>query len=95
MLSRRKFLKVFGFASLAFSLLPTVFVKRSFSKSFEEKEAKFRVRKWLYGSPRRGCSTPDLTFEYHGKRVEGLKDFVNFRLPPEFASQISYEQYLS
>jgi len=95
MLSRRKFLKVFGFASLAFSFLPTIFVRRSFSKSLEDIEAKFRVRNWLYGSPRRGCSTPDLTFEYHGKRVEGLKDFANIRIPPEFVSQIPHEQYLS
>jgi hypothetical protein len=86
MLSRRKFLKIFGFATLAFSLLPTIFVGRSSSKSFEGKEAKFRVRNWLYGSPRRGCSTPDLAFECHGNTEVKLKDFENFHIPPEFAS---------
>jgi len=95
MLSRRKFLKILGFASLAFSLLPTIFLKRSFAKSFEQVETKLRVRNWLYGSPRRGCSTPDLAFEYHRKRAKGLKDFVNVRIPSEFAPQISHEKYLS
>jgi len=80
MLSRRKFLKVFGFASLAFSFLPTIFVRRSFSEPLKDVGAKFGVRNWLYGFPRRGCSTPDLTFECHGKRVEGLTDFLNFRI---------------
>ena len=95
MLSRRKFLKILGFASLAFSLLPTIFLKRSLAKSFERVETKFRVRNWLYGSPRRGCSTPDLGFECDRKRVKGLKDFVNVHIPPEFAPQIPHEKYLS
>jgi len=95
MLSRRKFLKILGFASLAFSLLPTIFLKRSLAKSFERVETKLRVRNWLYGSPRRGCSTPDLAFEYHRKGVKGLRDFVNVHIPPEFASRIPHEKYLS
>jgi len=95
MLNRRKFLKVFGFASLAFSLLPSIFVKGSFSKSLEEREATFRVRNWLYGSPRRGCSTPDFALEYHDNVKKGLKDFESFRIPPEFVFRISHEQYLS
>lgn len=86
MLSRRKFLKIFGLASLAFSLVPTIFARRSFSKPFEATKTKFGVKNWLYGSPRRGCSAPDLAFECQKKKEEGLKDFLDFRIPPEFVS---------
>lgn len=76
MLNRRKFLKLFGLTSLALSFLPTIFVKQPFSKQFAGFETESRVRNWLYGSPRRGCSTPDLAFESQVKRAEGLREFV-------------------
>jgi hypothetical protein len=78
MLSRRKFLKLFGFASLAISFLPTVFVGNSFSRPLEEARGKSNLKNWLYGSPRRGCSTPDLAFENQSKRAEGLREFVEW-----------------
>ena len=93
MLNRRKFLKIFGFASLAFSLLPTIFVRRSFSEPLEDVRAKFKVRNWLYGSPRRGCSTPRWALECHGSGEVGLTDFESLHIPPEFTSQISHERY--
>jgi hypothetical protein len=78
MLSRRKFLKLFGLASLTFSLLPSIFVGKSFSQPLEEVRGKSNLKNWLYGSPRRGCSTPDLAFENQSKRAEGLREFVEW-----------------
>ena len=78
MLNRRKFLKLFGLASLALSVLPSIFVKESFSQSLEGPKEKSDVKNWLYGSPRRGCSTPDLAFESQGKRAEGLRELVEW-----------------
>jgi hypothetical protein len=86
MINRRKFLKVFGLAGLAFSFLPTIFAGRSFSKSPDYREANYRVKSWLYGFPRRGCSTPGLTLERLGEAERGLQDFV---------SRTSHEQFLS
>ena len=76
MINRRKFLKVFGLASLAFSFLPTIFARSSLSEPLDRGEAGFRVRNWLHGYPRRGCSTPALTLERVGDTERGLQDFV-------------------
>lgn len=95
MLTRRKFLKIFGLASLAFSLLPSFLTRKSLSSSLKDSETPPTVKNWLYGFPRRGCSTPNLALEYHGNVEDRLKDFVNLRIPPEFVSRISHEQYLS
>jgi hypothetical protein len=76
MLNRRKFLKLFGLTSLALSFLPTIFMKQPFSKHYTDIETKSRVKNRLYGSPRRGCSTPDLAFENQEKRAKGLRDLV-------------------
>jgi hypothetical protein len=86
MFTRRKFLKVLGLASLAFSFLPTIFAKRSLSEPLDSGEAGFRVRNWLHGHPRRGCSTPGLNLERVGETERGLQDVV-FRG--------SHEQFLS
>ncbi|MGB8658119.1 MAG: hypothetical protein WCE90_10110 [Candidatus Zixiibacteriota bacterium] len=95
MLSRRKFLKVLGLTSLAFSLLPSFLARKSFSSSVKDAEVACTTRNWLYGSPRRGCSTPNLAFEYHAGSEAGLQDFVNLRIPPGLAFRTPDEQYLS
>ena len=76
MLTRRRFLKVFGLASLAFSFLPTILAKGSFSEPLSSEEAGSRAKNWLHGFPRRGCSTPGLTLERVGETERGLQDFV-------------------
>ena len=81
MLTRRRFLKIFSLAGLAVTVLPSFLVKKSFSFSGEEPNSYPPVRNWLYGSARRGCSSPDLAGEYHGRLESGLKDFANYRLP--------------
>ncbi len=86
MFTRRKFLKVFGLASLAFSFLPAIFAKRSFSELSDCGKVGSRVRNWLCGFPRRGCSTPGLTLDRLGEAQRGLQDLV---------SRSSYEQFLS
>ena len=81
MLTRRKFIRIFGLAGLAVSVLPSFLVKKSFSSSVDDAPMHPPVRNWLYGSARRGCSSPDLAGEYHGRLENGLKDFANYRLP--------------
>ena len=81
MLTRRKFLKLFGLAGLAVTVLPSFLVKKSFSSSVDDPQTHLPVRNWFYGSARRGCSSPDLAGEYHGRLEHGLKDFANYRLP--------------
>jgi hypothetical protein len=83
MLTRRKFLKIFGLASLAFSFLPSIFARKSFSSSSEDAKPNSPVRNWLYGSARRGCSSPSFAWEYHGRLEDGVKDLASFRLPPD------------
>jgi len=95
MFTRRKFLKVFGLASLSFSFLPSFLTKKSFPSYLKETEVIYPVTNWLYGSPRRGCSTPSITLDYHDKAEDGLRDFVGIRIPSRFTSLVSYEQYLS
>jgi len=82
MLTRRKFLQIFGLAGLAISILPSFLTRKSFSSTPGSFETTVPVRNWLYGSARRGCSSPDLAWEYHGKLENGLKDFASYRLPP-------------
>ena len=86
MISRRKFLKVFGLASLAFSFLPTIFTRKSLSEASDCERAGVKGRNWLYGYPRRGCSTPGLTLERLGEAGRDLQDFVY---------RASHEQFLS
>jgi hypothetical protein len=81
MLTRRKFLKIFSLAGLAVTILPSFLVNRSFSSSGDDPGTHLPVRNWLYGSARRGCSSPDLAGEYHGRLENGLKDFAYYRLP--------------
>jgi hypothetical protein len=76
MLSRRTFLKLFGIASLSFSIFPSIYVKDTCSQPLVDKRGRSKVKNWLYGSPRRGCSTPDLAFESQGKRAAGFRDFA-------------------
>jgi hypothetical protein len=77
MLSRRKFLKLFGFASLTLSLLPSIFVREPCSQPLEDTRGRSKGKNWLYGSPRRGCSTLDLAFENQAKRSLGIRDFAD------------------
>jgi len=84
MLDRRKFLKLFGLAGVALSFLPTVFVRKSFSSSLEEARPVPKVKNWLYGSSRKGCSTSRVAMDYHGSLEDGLDDFLNFRIATEF-----------
>ncbi|MFH1336562.1 MAG: hypothetical protein ABII96_08595 [Candidatus Zixiibacteriota bacterium] len=81
MLTRRKFLKIFGLVGLAVTVLPSFLVKKSFSSSGDDPGTHPPVRNWLYGSARRGCSSPKLNFDYHGKLEDGLKDLVSHRFP--------------
>jgi hypothetical protein len=75
MLNRRTFLKLFGIASLTFSLLPSIFVRNFWSQPLEDTK-RSKGKNWLYGSPRRGCSTPNLAFESQVKRAAGFRDFA-------------------
>lgn len=95
MLNRRRFLKIFAFTSLALSFLPSILLGRSFSNCSENEKSGCGVKSWLYGSPRRGCSTPDLSFGYQSKDAKGLNDFVAIHVPADFVSRIPHEQYLS
>jgi hypothetical protein len=81
MLTRRKFLKIFSLAGLAVTVLPSFLVEKSFPSSEDDPHSYPPVRNWLYGSARRGCSSPDLAGEYHGRLENGLKDFAYYRLP--------------
>jgi hypothetical protein len=84
MLDRRKFLKILGFAGLAFSFLPTLFMRKSVALSLNDTGAVPKVKNWLYGSSRKGCSTSRVAMDYHGSLEDGLDDFLNFRIPTEF-----------
>ena len=95
MLDRRKFLKISGFITLAFSFLPSIFLKNSSFSETPENKSLNRAKNWLCGSSRKGCSTSSLAMDYHGSLEDGLDDLSNFRIPPEFTHQILHEQYLS
>lgn len=95
MINRRKFLKLFGFVSLAVSFLPTIFASKSFSSSFGEARSVPAVKNWLHGSSRKGCSTSRVALDYHGSLENGLDDFLSFRIPAEFSSEFPHGQYLS
>ncbi len=95
MLSRRRFLKLFGFASLALSFLPSILLGGASPKCSKDEKSGVGVRNWLYGSPRKGCSSPNLAFEYRAKGEAGLRHMADLGIPPEFASQMSYEYYVS
>jgi hypothetical protein len=95
MLDRRKFLKISGLAFLAFSFLPKLFLKNSSPAPTLKNESSNETLNWLYGSSRKGCSTSRLAMDYHGSLENGLDDFLNFRFPAEFSSQVPHDQYLS
>jgi len=84
MLDRRKFLKIFGFITLAFSFLPSIFLKNSSSAPTVKNESLNKTPNWLYGSSKKGCSTSRLALDYHGSLENGLDDFLNFRISAEF-----------
>lgn len=95
MLDRRKFLKSFSYITLAFAFLPGIFLKTSTSSAITKIESFKPAKNWLYGSSRKGCSTSKVAVVYHGSQEDGVDDFLNFRIPPEFSSQIPHGQYLS
>jgi anaerobic selenocysteine-containing dehydrogenase len=84
MLNRRKFLKISGLITLAFSFLPKLFLKNSSSAPTLKNESSNGTLNWLYGSSRKGCSTSRLAMDYHGSLENGLDDFLNFRIFVEF-----------
>ncbi|MCK4428262.1 MAG: hypothetical protein KAW16_07260 [candidate division Zixibacteria bacterium] len=84
MLDRRKFLKIFGFITLAFSFLPGMFLKNSAFSATTKNQNLNKTKNWLYGSSRKGCSTSRVAMDYHGSLEDGLDDFLNFRIPAEF-----------
>jgi hypothetical protein len=87
MLNRRKFLKIFSLSGLALFFLPSLASKRSFSKEWENEDARHTVRNWLHGNPRRGCAAPNVDMR--------IRDISDFGIPPQFASYMNHEQYLS
>ena len=95
MLDRRKFLKIFGFTTLAFSFLPNIFYKNSSFSATGNTVSLGQTKNWHYGSSRKGCSTSKVAMDHHGSLEDGLDDLLNFRFSPEFANQVPHEQYLS
>jgi hypothetical protein len=102
MLDRRKFLKIFGFTTLALSFLPGMFLsagskfgKNSTVSATTKNKSLNQTKNWLYGSSRKGCSTSRVAVDYHGSLEDGLDDFLNFRIPVEFGTEIPHGQYLS
>lgn len=84
MLDRRKFLKISGFITLAFSFLPNLLFKNSAFSATANNESLNQTKNWLSGASKKGCSTSGLAMDYHGSLEDGLDDFLNFRLPTEF-----------
>ena len=66
MLTRRNFFKSFGIFSLGFALLPKILFKNCFSNSLEPSENPGSTKNWLYGFPKRGCSTPLFPQDHFG-----------------------------
>lgn len=95
MFDRRRFLKIFGFVTLAFSFLPSIFLKNSAFSATARNTSLNQTKNWLHGSARKGCSTSRVAMDYHGSLEDGLDDFLNFRIPAEFGTQVPHGQYLS
>jgi hypothetical protein len=95
MLDRRKFLKLFGFITLAFSFLPGIFLKSSALSTTPNGKSYSQTKNWLHGCSRKGCTTSRVAVDYHGSLEDGLDDLLNFRIPAEFSSEFPHEQYLS
>ena len=95
MLDRRKFLKIIGFITLAFSFLPGIFLKSSALSAAPKNKSYSQAKNWLYGSSRKGCSTSRVALDYHGSLEDGLDDLLNFRIPAGFSSEFPHGQYLS
>jgi hypothetical protein len=95
MVDRRTFLKIFGFITLGFSFLPGMFFKNSAFSATTKNKSLNQVRNWLQGSSRKGCSTSKVAVDHHGSIEDGLDDFLSFRVPPEFSSQVPHGKYLS
>jgi hypothetical protein len=102
MLDRRKFLKIFSFTTLALSFLPGMFLsagskfgKNSTVSATAKNKSLNQTKNWLYGSSRKGCSTSGVAVDYHGSLEDGLDDFLNFRIPAAFGTEIPHGQYLS
>jgi hypothetical protein len=85
MLDRRKFLKIFGFVTLAFSFLPGILSRDSTISAMTVKSKSLhQTKNWLNGSSRKGCSTSKVAVDHLGSLEDGLDDFLNFRIPTEF-----------
>jgi anaerobic selenocysteine-containing dehydrogenase len=84
MLDRRKFLKISGLVTLAFSFLPSIFLKNSAFSAPADGESFKPTKNWLCGSSKKGCSSSSLAMDYHGSLENGLEDFLNFRIFAEF-----------
>ena len=95
MLDRRKFLKIIGFITLAFSFLPGIFLKSSGLSATPKNKSYSQPKNRLHGCSRKGCSTSRVAVDYHGSLEDGLDDLLNFRVPAEFSSQVPHGKYLS
>ncbi len=73
MISRRKFIKVFGILSLGITFLPQFLAKRPFFRtSFSGNVNADRF--WLLGLPKRGCATSYLLSEQNNSLENCLCD---------------------
>jgi hypothetical protein len=78
MITRREFFKSFGILGLAFVLLPKILLKRSFSNSLEPLENPSSTKNWLYGFPKRGCSTSLFPQDHFGSLENKMTKPDNF-----------------
>ncbi len=77
-MKRRKFIRTLGLGGIGLYFLPAFLSKRA--NAFTQDELNFSpTANWLYGSPRKGCSTSTLSSEFFGRIENGLEDWANFR----------------
>jgi hypothetical protein len=78
MITRRRFFKSFGILGLGFVILPKILLKRSFSNSLKPIENPVNTKNWLYGFPKRGCSTPLFPQDHFGSLENKMTKPDNF-----------------
>jgi hypothetical protein len=78
MITRRKFFKTFGILGLGFVILPKVLFNNSFSASSGSMKNPGNTKNWLYGFPKRGCSTPLFPQDHFGSIQNKMTKPDNF-----------------